>query len=432
MPGVNKTGTPQGVQPPSAQPARQRHILDPRSWGARLVSLVTRSRRQTPTTQSAQTPTTKARPLEKRDIQQVITAPEIAQRLLEKRQEQDRPGSVQEPTGESLKKGKMTKFSDLSSGTYGVTDTAFPGQAGPILVRKVASKAIGASSLLNGEAKILKGLSHPNIIESSPELSSRGRLLMEHGGTTLTQSIQADMQSVTSLTAFQRLEPSKRTAFLKKDRMHRKARFESSATQILKGLAYLKKQNVVHKDIKPDNILINPGNGQVRIADFGLAEKLGDNGTTKDCSGSPAYMAPEIFALSAGERKAGYGPEVDMYSAGCVMYEMLTGGIFAAHPVMRHQKYSSDELRRTLAQEINPTTIPMLTKADAHRMVTMLAGMLERDPQQRLTPSEAMFVLATGKRPNREASPRPSQQEAEPEGTMARGLRWLKNVFNGS
>ncbi|XP_047169404.1 mitogen-activated protein kinase kinase kinase 1-like [Vigna umbellata] len=88
--------------------------------------------------------------------------------------------------------------------------------------------------------------------------------------------------------------------------------------QILSGLKYLHDRNVVHRDIKCANILVD-ANGSVKLADFGLAKatKLND---VKSSKGSPYWMAPEVVNL----RNRGYGLAADIWSLGCTVLEMLT------------------------------------------------------------------------------------------------------------
>ncbi|PWA58745.1 Protein kinase, ATP binding site-containing protein [Artemisia annua] len=96
--------------------------------------------------------------------------------------------------------------------------------------------------------------------------------------------------------------------------------------QILSGLCYLHDRNVVHRDIKCANILVDVS-GSVKLADFGLAKatKLND---IKSCKGTPYWMAPEVVN---NRKNKGYGPSADIWSLGCTVLEMLTGRVPYSH-----------------------------------------------------------------------------------------------------
>jgi hypothetical protein len=95
------------------------------------------------------------------------------------------------------------------------------------------------------------------------------------------------------------------------------------ATQVCEALAYAHERGVVHRDIKPSNVMLET-DGTVKIADFGLAKLTTHNGggfTRSDMAlGSPDFAAPECFL--AGIRIDG---RADIYSAGAMLYQMLTG-----------------------------------------------------------------------------------------------------------
>ncbi|KAG6655599.1 hypothetical protein I3843_05G204900 [Carya illinoinensis] len=88
--------------------------------------------------------------------------------------------------------------------------------------------------------------------------------------------------------------------------------------QILHGLKYLHDKNVVHRDIKCANILVDTS-GSVKLADFGLAKatKLND---LLSCKGTAFWMAPEVV----NRKNQGYGLPADIWSLGCTVLEMLT------------------------------------------------------------------------------------------------------------
>ena len=97
------------------------------------------------------------------------------------------------------------------------------------------------------------------------------------------------------------------------------------AAEIILAVDFLHKCGIVHRDIKPENILLDKP-GHCKLANFGLCE-LGIF-TCSDISGvcgTRLYMAPEI------RKGKQYGPEVDWWSVGCVIYEMLTGKCFSSY-----------------------------------------------------------------------------------------------------
>ncbi|XP_031390537.1 mitogen-activated protein kinase kinase kinase 1-like [Punica granatum] len=93
--------------------------------------------------------------------------------------------------------------------------------------------------------------------------------------------------------------------------------------QILRGLKYLHDNNVVHRDIKCANILVD-ANGSAKLADFGLAKTIKD---VNSCQGTANWMAPEVVSCS----KTPYGLPADIWSLGCTVLEMLTRQIPYSH-----------------------------------------------------------------------------------------------------
>ena len=112
--------------------------------------------------------------------------------------------------------------------------------------------------------------------------------------------------------------------------------------QIASGIRYMKDNNIIHRDIKPKNIMLSDNRLTLKLADFGFA-KIQESKMVKSTSicGSPLYMAPEILNINV------YSDSVDIWALGIIMYEML----FGSHPFESCKDY--EELRRMAKTTIN-------------------------------------------------------------------------------
>ena len=92
------------------------------------------------------------------------------------------------------------------------------------------------------------------------------------------------------------------------------------AIQLCEALTFAHEHQIIHRDIKPGNIMVNDAD-HVKVADFGLARPVSDEAEEENPMGTPDYAAPEIRGGSVTDHR------VDIFAAGVVLYEMLTGTI---------------------------------------------------------------------------------------------------------
>ncbi|CAD8195194.1 unnamed protein product [Paramecium octaurelia] len=107
-------------------------------------------------------------------------------------------------------------------------------------------------------------------------------------------------------------------------RLRKDGRFSQDITlfyvsQILLAIQHLHRKDIVYRDLKPENLLIDR-EGHIKIADFGFAKKIKNNHTQTLC-GTPEYLAPELIQGA----KTGYGKSIDWWALGVLIFEMLAG-----------------------------------------------------------------------------------------------------------
>ncbi len=181
--------------------------------------------------------------------------------------------------------------------------------------------------------------------------------------------------------------------------------------EVAEALAYAHSYGLVHRDIKPDNVMMS--NGHAIVADFGIARALSEAGADKLTQtgmsvGTPAYMSPE---QSAGD--PGVDGRSDVYSLGCMLYEMLVGqvpftgptamAIMARH-TMDHVTPPSI-MRQSIPPELEDIVLRAMEKVPAdryrtaHEMVEALKA-VERGEVSGARVSTAMRASRAGMRPS--------------------------------
>jgi serine/threonine-protein kinase len=209
-------------------------------------------------------------------------------------------------------------------------------------------------SLFKREAKLLASLNHSGIAtihEIIERDDGTGYLILEHiPGQTLAERIASDPLSLQETL--------------------------SIGLQIAEAMAAAHEKGIIHRDLKPSNIKITP-EGKVKILDFGLAVAAGSQvadgqetvGKRGPVVGTPAYMSPE----QAGGKPV--GQRSDIWSFGCILYEMLTG------KTPFKGGTTPETLRGILKDDPDWQVLPSETPANIR---VLLRRCLEKDPRRRL------------------------------------------------
>jgi serine/threonine-protein kinase len=165
-------------------------------------------------------------------------------------------------------------------------------------------------------------------------------------------------------------------------------------TQVAEGLAAAHACGVIHRDVKPGNIIVAP-DGRAKLIDFGLARPLGpgDVSSSGEVIGTPYYMAPE---QCDGEV---LDPRADIYSLGATFYHMLAGVTpFAARSVL-------ELLRKQIYEE--PVPVRKLNPEVSESVERIVARMMAKNRQERHPTARALLEELTSirSRLHRESSP---------------------------
>uniref|UniRef100_A0A3P9KEJ5 Serine/threonine-protein kinase 17A n=1 Tax=Oryzias latipes TaxID=8090 RepID=A0A3P9KEJ5_ORYLA len=182
------------------------------------------------------------------------------------------------------------------------------------------------------------------------------------------------------------------------------------AKQILTGVAFLHRNNVVHLDLKPQNILLTSAKplGDIRIVDFGLSRRMDNVREVREILGTPEYVAPEVLSYEP------ISTATDMWSIGVLTYVMLTG----------ESPFLGDEKQQTF---LNISQVNVDYSQDTFEGISSLAvdfikSLLVKNPRKRATAEECLrhpWLNSHQHLHMRPASsldePEMSQSESEPE-----------------
>lgn len=171
------------------------------------------------------------------------------------------------------------------------------------LIPKVNKNPAEIASLRN-EFNIQKKLDHPNVVKILDALETTNEIIV------VAEFVPGELHKLFDL--YKGSQPGV-------SRSLPEARVREIAIDLLNALFYLHKNRILHRDIKPQNVLVD-SNGRVKLCDFGFARNLSMNThVLTSIKGTPLYMAPELI-----EEKP-YDHAADIWSVGCILYELLVG-----------------------------------------------------------------------------------------------------------
>ncbi|XP_060042871.1 serine/threonine-protein kinase D3 [Erinaceus europaeus] len=191
----------------------------------------------------------------------------------------------------------------LGSGQFGIVYGGKHRKSGRDVAIKVIDKMrfpTKQESQLRNEVAILQNLHHPGIVNLECMFETPERVFV------VMEKLHGDMLEMILSSEKSRL-PERITKFM--------------VTQILVALRNLHFKNIVHCDLKPENVLLASAEPfpQVKLCDFGFARIIGEKSFRRSVVGTPAYLAPEVL------RSKGYNRSLDMWSVGVIVYVSLSG-----------------------------------------------------------------------------------------------------------
>jgi glycogen synthase kinase 3 beta len=286
------------------------------------------------------------------------------------------------PESAPLAPESLASYSDvelLGAGAFGTVHSAKAPDGSLVAIKKVLQDP----KYHTREPDIMKLLHHKNCIGLRGSFKTPGtkpgevylNLVMDFFPSTLHQYA----------TAFRRSRQFPPLYFVK-----------LYSFQLFAGLSYLHDLGIAHRDIKPDNILINGETGELKICDFGSAKRLRPNEDSVSYFASRHYRAPELI-LGATR----YTNAVDIWAAGCVIAEMVNAGcaLFGGRTKTDQWPVIVKTLGPPLESDLTAYPKDAIGRAVGVQTRTLDAALPEHTPRDLRDLLAEIFVYDPAKRP---------------------------------
>ncbi|MGW7642268.1 Stk1 family PASTA domain-containing Ser/Thr kinase [Streptomyces decoyicus] len=269
--------------------------------------------------------------------------------------------TLQDPLVGQLLDGRYRVQARIATGGMATVYQAMDTRLDRLLALKVMHPGLASDGAFVDrfirEAKSVARLSHPNVVGVFDQGTDGTYvyLAMEYVAGCTLRDVLRERGALQPRAALDILEP------------------------ILAALGAAHRAGLVHRDMKPENVLIGD-DGRVKVADFGLVRAVDTNTTASTGSvlGTVSYLAPEQLEHGTADAR------VDVYACGVVLYEMLTGG----------KPHTGGTVAQILYQHLHEDVLPPsgLVPGLAPQLDELIALACSRDPQQR--PQDAVALLS--------------------------------------
>lgn len=278
-----------------------------------------------------------------------------------------------------------TQCKIVGNGSFGVV---FQTKLSPSGEDAAIKRVLQDKRFKNRELQIMRIVRHPNIVELKAYYYSNGERKDE-----VFLNLVLEFVPETVYRASRYFSKMKTTMPILEVKLY--------IYQLFRSLAYIHSQGICHRDIKPQNLLLDPSTGVLKLCDFGSAKILVENEPNVSYICSRYYRAPELIFGATN-----YTPKIDVWSTGCVMAELMLGqplfpgesGIDQLVEIIKVLGTPTREQIRTMNPnymehkfpQIKPHPFSKVFRKASPEAIDLISKLLEYTPTQRLSAVEAM------------------------------------------